>query len=54
MSEYAERDIEDQEDYYLKHVLAMTGESLHTKSAIAAELAHRDIRIAKLEQALKL
>lgn len=51
---YAERDIIEQGDYYTKHVDAMTGESLHSKSAIAAELAHRDIEIERLRTALKL
>lgn len=46
---YAERDIEYQDDHYLKHVSAMTTEDLHSKSAIAAELAHRDLRIKELE-----
>lgn len=49
MSEYAERDIEAQGDQYYKHVSAMTGENLHSKSDVAAELAHRDIRIQTLE-----
>lgn len=34
---------------YAKHVSAMTGEQLHSKSEIAAELASRDIRIKELE-----
>ncbi len=42
MSEYAERDIEALCQYYGRHVSAMTGEGLHEKSDIAAELAHRD------------
>lgn len=46
---YAERDHEAQGNTYIKHVGAMTGESLHKKSDIAAELAHRDLRIAELE-----
>lgn len=45
---YAERDIVKQGAYYTKHVSAMTGEALHSKSAIAAELAHRDIEIDRL------
>lgn len=46
---YAERDHMAQGEYYIKHVDAMTREGLHAKSAIAGELAHRDIRIADLE-----
>ena len=46
---YAERDIEAQDQYYLDHIMAMTGEDLHSKSAIAAELAHRDIQIEALQ-----
>ncbi len=44
MSEYADRDVE-QDQHYIKHVIAMTEENLHNKGAIAAELAHRDITI---------
>ena len=46
---YAERDIENQK-YYGVHVSAMTGERLHSKSDIAAELAHRDEVIDNLER----
>ena len=49
---YAERDVEALDKmggYYMRHVMAMTAESLHSKSAIAAELAWRDKRIAELE-----
>ena len=49
MSEYRERDIDDLGDNYFRHISAMTGEKLHSKSAIAAELAFRDMRIAELE-----
>lgn len=45
---YGERDIIAQGVYYVRHVSAMTGEGLHAKSAIAAELAHRDIQIDTL------
>lgn len=34
---------------YGKHVSAMTGEKLHSKSDIAAELAYRDDQIETLE-----
>jgi len=37
-------------DTYANHVHAMTGEKLHSKSDIAAELAFRDARIAELEK----
>ena len=46
---YTERDIIEQGDYYSRHTSAMTGEDLHSKSDIAAELAHRDIEIDKLK-----
>lgn len=46
---YAERDIVEQGDYYSRHTSAMTGEGLHSKSDIAAELAHRDIEITRLQ-----
>ena len=55
MAEYAEymgRDIVAQGEYYARHVSAMTAEGLHHKSHIAAELAHRDIVIAKLKTQL--
>ena len=48
MKLYKERDIENQM-YYGEHVSAMTGEKLHSKSAIAAELAHRDEEIEDLK-----
>lgn len=35
--------------YYTRHVVAMTKEGLHSKSDIAAELAHRDYEIDKLK-----
>ena len=44
-NQYADRDHRAQGDYYLRHVSAMTGEGLHAKSAIAGELAHRDMVI---------
>lgn len=52
---YADRDIcelDEKGGFYFKHVLAMTAEGLHSKSNIAAELAHRDIRIKQLEDLL--
>lgn len=49
---YAERDTESLGYFYVDHVMAMTREKLHAKSAIAAELAHRDKMIKTLENAL--
>ncbi len=46
---YKERDTIGQGQVYVDHVLAMTRESLHDKSDIAAELAERDIEIAVLK-----
>jgi hypothetical protein len=51
-TQYAERDPESQGDYYMRHLSAMTGERLHDKSAIAGELAHRDIQIDALRSQL--
>lgn len=39
-------------DNYAKHVSAMTGEQLHSKMDIAAELAYRDNEIDRLKEAL--
>lgn len=47
------RDIMEQDrqgGHYFRHVLALTAEALHSKSDIAAELAHRDTVIASLRQ----
>lgn len=52
VKQYAERDamtLDDAGGYYLRHVLAMTGEKLHSKGDIAAELGWRDMQIAKLK-----
>lgn len=49
------RDIMEQDKkggYYFRHVLALTAEALHSKSDIAAELAHRDIHIDLLTAAI--
>jgi hypothetical protein len=51
MSEYKDRDImalDEVGSYYCKHVSAMTGEKLHCKSDIAAELGYRDYVIDQL------
>ncbi len=39
---YAERNIEELGELYMRHLDAMTRESLHEKGEIAAELAWRD------------
>lgn len=39
-------------DMYVKHICAMTGESLHSKAEIACELAARDLVIKKLKELL--
>lgn len=49
---YAERDIIEQMQHYVDHVEAMTAEGLHSKSDIAAELAHRDMEIERLQRHL--
>jgi hypothetical protein len=49
---YAERYAFRLEPYYSRHVNAMTAEALHSKGAIAAELAFRDKQIARLREAL--
>jgi len=51
-NQYAGRDImglDKKGGHYSRHLSAMTGEALHDKSDIAAELAYRDARIAQLE-----
>ena len=50
---YTERNARKQGQVYMDHVMAMTTEELHSKADIASELAHRDIRIDELEQALR-
>lgn len=47
-NQYAERDacaLDEAGGYYIRHVSAMTGEGLHSKGDIAAELGFRDMRI---------
>lgn len=48
---YAERDARKLGAHYLRHVMAMTVESLHSKADIAAELAYRDQLIDDLRAA---
>ncbi len=48
---YNDRDIiglDEKGGYYIRHIMAMTGEGLHSKSDIAAELAFRDAVIDDL------
>lgn len=51
---YANRDHYQLSPEYERHLLAMTAESLNSKSAIAAELAQRDIEIERLRRNLNL
>ena len=53
MKHYAKRGHESQGKYFTDHMEALTSEDLRGKAEIAGELAHRDIEIAKLRQALK-
>lgn len=53
--QYAKRDImqlDEDGDYYIRHVSAMTGEKLHSKSDIAAELGWRDREIDRLKNVI--
>lgn len=50
---YADRDSESLGEHYLRHIDRMTVEKLHSKSAIAGELAHRDAEIAALRKAVE-
>jgi len=45
---YADRDAEALGEHFMRHLDRMTVEGLHSKSAIACELAHRDAKIAAL------
>ena len=51
---YADRDHVAQGEHYLRHVAALTAEGLYAKSAIAGELAHRDIEIKRLADELRV
>lgn len=56
MSEYKERcpmALDAAGGYYIRHVSAMTGEKLHSKADIAAELGYRDLIIDELVWHLK-
>ena len=50
---YATRDHYALSPHFERHMLALTGEGLQSKSAIAAELAHRDVKIERLRAALE-
>lgn len=53
---YAERDLEMLDmtnNYYSRHVMAMTREGLNSKSSIAAELAYRDWIIDEQQKELQ-
>lgn len=54
MNIYGQRDHEEQGEHYMRHLDRMTREKLHDKSAIAGELAHRDILIEQLRKAVAL
>lgn len=55
MSHYdLDRDLPALGDFYTAHVDAMTREKLHSKSDIAAELAHRDREIALGKAAIRM
>ena len=45
----AERDTDGYENTVMKHMLSMTAEGLHSKAAIAVELAYRDALIEQLQ-----
>ena len=45
---YADRDPRKLEPQFSQHMHAMTAENLHSKAAIAEELAHRDREIERL------
>ena len=49
---YAGRNEEELGDYFTNHMMAMTGENLHDKSDVAAELAYRDKIIDDLRRAI--
>ena len=48
---YAERDIEQLGEHYMRHVDGMTRQELYSKSSIAAELGYRDMLITDLYEA---
>lgn len=55
-NQYSKRDPRELDkigNYYTRHIEAMTKEGLHDKSAIAAELAWRDMQIDELKSELQ-
>jgi hypothetical protein len=46
---YEDRDVEELGAHFLRHLDAITEEELGGKSAIAAELAYRDMQIEQLQ-----
>ena len=48
-----ERDTDGYDNLVMKHMMAMTIEGLHSKAAIAIELAYRDWQIEQLQEALQ-
>jgi len=50
MARYKRRDAEAQGEHYQRHISALTAEDLHSKSDIAAELAHRDKALATIKE----
>jgi len=56
IKQYADRDIMAMDaagNHYCRHVSAMTGEGLHSKSDIAAELGWRDMEISRLNEQVR-
>lgn len=56
-NQYAQRDaaeLDSEGGYYMRHVMAMTREGLHSKADIAAELGHRDRVIDALKAEITL
>jgi len=50
MSEYRNHDgAEELEPYFMRHMMALTAESLFSKADIACELAYRDEQLAKAQ-----
>jgi hypothetical protein len=50
---YGDRDPVAQGDHFVRHMHHMTTENLHSKAAIAEELAHRDIALEQKDAELK-
>lgn len=50
---YAQRDTEAQGEHFMRHLDAMRREKLFLKSDIAAELAHRDVVIERMRDAIE-